>query len=88
MDNLAVHHSREVVNRMDELGFEYVYTPACSPDLNPIEFVFSIFKRRLKMERFRAIQHGTPLDLCTRIAQIWGSIEREKIIGCIKHVMS
>jgi transposase len=55
MDNLAVHHSREVVNRMDELGFEYVYTPAYSPDLNPIEFVFSIFKRCLKTERFRAI---------------------------------
>jgi transposase len=88
MDNLAVHHSRAVVERMDELGLEYVFTPAYSPDLNPIEFVFSIFKGKLKKDRFRAIQHGTHLDLRTRILEIWGAIEREKIIGCIEHVFS
>jgi transposase len=88
MDNLAVHHSREVVQRMDELGFEYVFTPAYSPDLNPIEFVFSFFKGQLKKDRFRSIQHGYPLDLRARILEIWGGMEREKIIGCIRHVFS
>ena len=55
MDNLRVHHSKLSIERMDELGLEYVFTPAYSPDLNPIESVFSIFKGKLKRERFKAI---------------------------------
>ena len=55
MDNLRVHHSNAVKDRMDELGFEYIFTPAYSPDLNPIESVFSQFKNQLKRERFKAI---------------------------------
>ena len=31
MDNLSVHKSLEVKERMDELGFQYSYTPAYSP---------------------------------------------------------
>ena len=29
---------------MNELGFAYIYAPTYSPDLNPIETVFSIVK--------------------------------------------
>ena len=45
MDNLSVHRSLEIRNRMDELHFTYVYGPPYSPEFNPIETVFSIFKR-------------------------------------------
>ena len=31
MDNLSVHKSLEVKERMDQLGFMYSYTPAYSP---------------------------------------------------------
>ena len=55
LDNLRVHHSNAVVERMDELGIEYIYTPAYSPDSNPIESVFSMFKNKLKRERMKAI---------------------------------
>ena len=41
MDNLSVHRSKLVLERIEELGFEHVFTPAYSPDLNPIELVFS-----------------------------------------------
>ena len=44
MDNLRVHRSNAVLERMDELGFEYIFTPVYCPDSNPIESVFSIFK--------------------------------------------
>ena len=44
MDNLSVHHSHAAIERIDELGFEYIFTPLYSPDANPIESVFSIFK--------------------------------------------
>ena len=44
MDNLSVHRSKVVKERMDELGFAYIYSPAYSPEFNPIESVFSIAK--------------------------------------------
>ena len=31
MDNLSLHKSRDIKNRMDELGFLYTYTPVYSP---------------------------------------------------------
>ena len=45
MDNLPVHKSPEVVQRMDELGFAYAWVPPHSPQYNGIEEVFSIAKR-------------------------------------------
>ena len=45
-DNLSVHRSLEVRNRLDELSIAYVYSPPYSPDFNGIESVFSIFKKQ------------------------------------------
>ena len=58
MDNLSVHHSNAAIERIDELGFEYIFTPPYSPDANPIESVFSIFKGQLRKERISGIIHG------------------------------
>ena len=58
MDNLSVHRSLEIRERMDELGFGYIFNAAYSPDLNPIETVFSIAKSYIKKERLRAIARG------------------------------
>ena len=58
MDNLAVHRSKAAIERIDELGFEYVFTPAYCPDANPIESVFSIFKGELKKQRIKWILIG------------------------------
>ena len=44
MDNLSVHISRVIKERLDELGFAYVYGPPYSPDFNGVESVFSIVK--------------------------------------------
>ena len=51
LDNLSVHISKEIKERMDELSIAYVYSPIYSPDLNPVEYVFSIVKRKIKMAR-------------------------------------
>ena len=44
-DNLSVHKSHEIRERMDELGIAYIYSPIYSPDYNPIEYVFSMAKK-------------------------------------------
>jgi len=45
LDNLSVHVSNEIKERMDELSIAYVYSPVYSPDLNPVEYCFSIAKK-------------------------------------------
>ena len=58
MDNLAVHRSNEVKERMEELSIPFIFSPPYSPDYNPIESVFSMFKRELKKRRLTAILKG------------------------------
>ena len=41
LDNLQVHKSEEMKMRMDELGFEYAWTPPYSPQYNGIEEVWA-----------------------------------------------
>ena len=49
MDNLSVHRSNDVKQRMDEMSIPYIFGPPYSPDYNPIENVFSMFKREMKI---------------------------------------
>mgnify|MGYP001157521180 CR=1 FL=1 len=58
MDNLSFHKSRDIKERMDELGFHYTYTPAYSPQYNGIEEVIGIGKREVKKRRLEMIQTG------------------------------
>ena len=87
MDNLRVHHSKLAMERIEELGFEYIFTPPYSPDANPIESVFSIFKGKLKKERIKGIIGGRNIQIPLLIKQIWQQLEREKVINCIVHVL-
>ena len=55
MDNLSVHKNKKVLERMDELGFRWAYTPRYSPRYNPIEEVFSKVKQYIKSKRLNGI---------------------------------
>ena len=87
MDNLRVHHSNAAIERINELGFEYIFTPPYSPDANPIEMVFSIFKGQLKKERIKGIIQNRQVQIPQLIERLWLQLEREKIINCIEHVL-
>ena len=41
MDNCAIHHIREVVSMIEDVGALVHFLPPYSPDLNPIEEAFS-----------------------------------------------
>ena len=58
MDNLAVHRSNEIKWRLDELSIPFIFDPPYSPDYNPIESVFLIFKREMKAKRLKDIVNG------------------------------
>ncbi len=48
MDNLPVHRSREAIERIEAAGAKAVFLPPYSPDLNPIEKIFSKVKTSLR----------------------------------------
>ena len=55
MDNLAVHKGPAVERAIQAAGAELRYLPAYSPDLNPIEKMFSKFKGYLRTRAARTV---------------------------------
>lgn len=53
MDNMRSHHSKAVKQVLDEAGIAYCYLPPYSPDLNPIEKMWSKIKAFLRKEKIR-----------------------------------
>ena len=62
LDNLSVHHSAEVKERLEELGIPAIFNAAYSCANNPIEHAFSVVKHYFKRERLRCIQQGLRED--------------------------
>ena len=55
MDNLACHKTAEVARLIGAAGAEVRYLPAYSPDLNPIERLFSKLKAWLRTAKARTV---------------------------------
>jgi transposase len=55
MDNLACHKTAEVARLIAAAGAEVRYLPAYSPDLNPIERLFSKLKAWLRTAKARTV---------------------------------
>jgi transposase len=81
MDNLAVHKSPQVAALVQAVGAEVRFLPAYSPDLNPIEKMWSKIKARL-----RAMEARTPEQLDEAIgaalAQVTPSNARGWFASC------
>ena len=65
MDNMKSHHAKAVKKLLDSSGIRYTYLPPYSPDLNPIEKLWSKVKSLLRKFKARsldalpnAIQHA------------------------------
>ena len=56
MDNMKSHHAKAVKNLLDSSGIRYIYLPPYSPDLNPIEKLWS--KARTPDTLPNAIRHA------------------------------
>lgn len=56
MDNLSSHHSVAAVRAIESVGAHAIYLPPYSPDLNPIENIFSKVKQLFRGLRPRSFQ--------------------------------
>ena len=53
MDNMRSHHAKIVTELLDKAGISYMYLPPYSPDLNPIEKMWSKMKSILRKRKIR-----------------------------------
>ena len=83
MDNLAVHKSQEIRERMDELGFEYVYGLAYSPEFNPVDTIFSLTKAYVKKKRLAAVINEYKVDLWKLIQESFDVIDVLKVVSAV-----
>ncbi len=80
MDNLGSHKSKAVRQAIRSAQARLLFLPKYSPDLNPIEQVFSKLKHRLRTAAAR-----TPDDICEAIGQILPTFSPEECANYFKN---
>ena len=53
MDNMRSHHAKNVIGILEQADIKYLYLPPYSPDLNPIEKLWSKLKAFLRRQKIR-----------------------------------
>lgn len=82
LDNCSIHHIAEVERSISEIGALALFLPPYSPDLNPIEELFSKVKTTLKSAETDMV-HVT--DLQTLLLASFTQVMEEDCEGWIEH---
>ena len=80
MDNLSAHKASGVREAIESVGAELLYLPPYSPDLNPIENMWSKVKGKLRSLAARSIE-----SLQEAIAAAVGTVTPDDCIGFFRH---
>lgn len=80
MDNLSPHKSDPTLALITQAGAEVQFLPAYSPDLNPIEMMWSKVKNWL-----RTVEARTPADLITAIGQALARVTPQDALHWFAH---
>jgi transposase len=80
MDNLSCHKTAEVERLIRGVGAEVRYLPAYSPDLNPIEHMFSKFKAALRSAAARTVE-----ALIDAMGDALRAVRPQDILGWFRH---
>ena len=80
MDNLSAHKVAGVREAIETVGARGLYLPPYSPDLNPIEVIFSKFKWLLKSAAARTVE--TLWSVCGKLLD---RFSEEECRNCFRH---
>ena len=78
-DNAKPHIAKTTMSWLEHNGIEVLDWPPMSPDLNPIENLWAIIKKRIEK-----LDPSTKSDLKEVIEEIWNGIDHELIKSLIK----
>lgn len=83
MDNCTIHHISDVIDFLLSVGILVIYLPPYSPDLNPIEELFSFLKYYLKQhdEVIQAL-NSNPIEV---IKSAFNEITRDHCKAWVRH---
>ncbi|MCI7812366.1 MAG: transposase [Lachnospiraceae bacterium] len=76
MDNMRSHHVKTVKEILDASGIKYFYLPPYSPDLNPIEKMWSKIKAYLSKIKVR-----TTSELPNTIEKAFSTVSSSDCLG-------
>jgi len=76
MDNLGAHKNERTLALIEQVGAEVRFLPAYSPDLNPIEMMWSKVKALL-----RKAQARNPSELLAAIASALSAVSPQDALG-------
>ncbi len=76
MDNLSTHKNKRARNAIEATGAQIWDLPAYSPDLNPIEKMWSKMKAHLRKEKARTYE-----ELVQAIGRALASVSQEDVRG-------
>jgi transposase len=79
-DNLSSHKSLEVREALQEVGADIAYLPPYSPDMNPIEMVFSKIKAYLRANPSECFE-----QIVRRLAQSLDSFTQDICRNLVRH---
>ncbi|WP_419194685.1 IS630 family transposase [Novipirellula herctigrandis] len=80
MDNLSSHKTASVLKKIEQTGAEIWFLPPYSPDLNPIEQIFSKIKSHLRRAAVR-----TERKLYNAIAKAIDAVTAEDCLNCFRN---
>ena len=80
MDNLSSHKRLAVRHLIESAGAELVYLPPYSPDLNPIELIFSKVKQLL-----RSLACRTQNALWSSMQSVLDAVTPSDATNCFRH---
>ena len=83
MDNMRTHHSKAVKAVIEELKINVIYLPPYSPDLNPIEMMWSKIKAILRKMKIRILS-----ELDSSINFAFSQITPSNCLGWFSAVIS
>ena len=77
LDNCSIHHVPQIAKSIQDVGALLMYLPPYSPDLNPIEELFSKVKKVMKS--------FTHTDIETLLLASFASVTQDDCIGWVHH---
>lgn len=83
MDNCRIHHIDEVSRRLEAVGARALYLPPYSPELNPIEEVWSLTKGVL-----RSLEPRNIVDYIAALYHAVKQVTAEKVEAYFRHADS
>jgi transposase len=76
MDNLNVHTNQLVIEAIESVGAKVLFLPTYSPELNPIEMLWSKLKAFL-----RKLKPRTRADLDVAVSTFIASLQQKDLLG-------